>query len=245
MKTLLITYYWHPYLSPGALRWLGFGGHMDFDVLTCWRPLRDKKDETMPSLERKVLRFGYRIPAIIWGVLATLPALFMKRDLYIFTAPPEALFIPAWILQKLGRKVLLDLRDSITRERRPHKWLTGLWIRIYSQISQVVVCARIVDQGKRVIYHGHDGIRRDSRAMDPPVYYSSQVNYETYMLLLRHGFIKDFSGKPWGYGASSYHNIRHLGYEVNISLAEDEYGQHSWEEEAGKLKEIIKKIMKC
>jgi len=242
MRTLLITYYWRPYNNAGAFRWLGFTEHIPLRVLTCRRPLWGMKDQTMPDPGKRVYRFGYRVPAVLWGLLAVIPAIFSRYDVYIVSSPPESLLFTAWVLQLLGRRVIVDMRDSITRERQFYNYFTGVYKWLYSKMQIVIVSSKAVDPTKEIVYNGFDDITRDKRALDPPVYYRCRVNYETYILLLRHGFVQDFSGKPAGYGASSLHTIRHLGYDVNIDYIDDQYGVHCWEAGAWRIVEIIKSI---
>ncbi len=219
-------------------------------VLTSRSPRNCQRDKTMPYLFLgRVFRFGRKLPAILWGLLALIPCIKHRKkyDLFIFTSPPESLILTAWVMQRLGSKVLLDMRDSISRETQPHKRLIRLWEWFYKKINHVVVCAKIINDSGRipdVVYHGYDeGVQRDPRALDPPVYYSSRVDYETYMLLLRHGFIRSFKDKVVGYGASSLHTIARLGYGADIDIAPDEYGLHSWQESEAKLYKIIKEIL--
>ncbi|MDD1678663.1 MAG: hypothetical protein LUO93_05715, partial [Methanomicrobiales archaeon] len=199
-----------------------------------------EKDFTMPYIKRRVHHFGFKLPAVIWGFLTLIPALLLRKyDTYIITSPPESLLFTGFILQRLGRKVIIDMRDAIDREKQPHKSLTGIYRYLYNRLRNIIVSSKVVDCTKPIVYHGYDEIYRSERALDPPVRYNCRVNYETYVLLLRHGFVKDFSGKPENYGASSYHTIVHLGYDVNKTLSTDEYGLHSWQEGAETIKKII------
>jgi len=251
MKTLLITHYWHPHLNAGALRWIGFSHYMCFDVLTCRRPIKGMKDLTMPSPdERRVFRFGYKLPAVIWGALTLIPALWMRYDVYIITFPPESLLLTAWILKKMGRRVILDQRDDMGRETQYHRKLLPSyeWLlqRCVSKRGDLILSSKAANlyQAKKypdmIIYHGYDEIQKSPRAFDPPVFYDCQVNYKTYNLLLSYGLIKTFEHKPSGYGSSSLHTVLHLGYYPNQYFLPDEYGLHSWKEGADKINTLIK-----
>jgi hypothetical protein len=173
-----------------------------------------------------------------------IPALFLRYDVYIISSPPESLLFTAWVLQKLGRKVIVDMRDAITRDNQYYRSLTGLWQWFYVRLQKVIVSSKVIDPTKPIIYHGYDEIEKSDRALYPPVYYSSQVNYRTYNLLLRYGFIRDFSGKPYGYGASSLHTISRLGYHANYIYSPDEYGKHTWQEGAAQFQNIISEYEK-
>jgi hypothetical protein len=242
MKTLLVTYYWWPYNTPGALRWVGLGRYLDIDVLTTTKPIFGEVDCTMPFTEKKVYRLGWMVPAVIWGGLILFPLLFMKYDCYIITSPPESLLFTAWVLQKFGKKVIVDVRDKINRKTQFYKKLIPVYNWFYARCRNIIVSARVVDPKKPVVYHGYDNVSRSDRSLDPPVYYQGRVNYATYNLLLSYGFVRDFSGKPEDYGASSFHTVKHLGYEANQRLAEDEYGLHSWEEGAIQIHNLIQQL---
>jgi hypothetical protein len=239
MNILLITYYWYPYNNPGAFRWLGFGKYLKFDVLTCNKPINGIKDITMPNINKVVFKFGNKLPAILWGALSIIPVLFLKYDIYIITSPPESLLFTAWILQILKKNVIIDMRDRIVRPTQPHSRLTTIYQWFYNKIKHVIVSAKIIDSSKIIVYHGYDDIERNIRALDPPVYYNYHVNYETYILLLQYGFIKDFSAKIEKRGASSLHTIKHLGYKSNKNMLDEEYGVHSWKEGASIISKLI------
>ena len=248
MKTLLITNYWYPYNHPGTIRWLNFGRYMDFDVLTQRVPRSGAhggfKDYTLPNSDKKVFKFGYKLPGIVWGFLALIPALFMRYDSYLITAPPESLIFTAMILKKLGRRVILDMRDSIERQHAPHKFMRPLWRRCYRSVWTKIVAWRLIDHNRPVIYHGYDEIELTSFGRlilkkNNPYFYRTRVTYLRYLRLSRHGIFPDFSHKPKGYVASSAHNVVHLGFKPNQELADEEYGQHSWEEGAKRFKKFL------
>jgi hypothetical protein len=65
-----------------------------------------------------------------------------------------------------------------------------------------------------VVYTGYDEIKKAAIAALVPIYYKKRVHRVNYLQLLRHGYIHDYSDKPEGYAASSFHTIKYLGYEI-------------------------------
>lgn len=241
MKILLITNYWHPYNNPGAIRWINFRKFIDFDILTCKIPLKGFKDNTMPFVKSKVFRFGIKLPAIIWGIFSLIPALFLKYDVYIITCPPESLLFTGYILQFLGKKVIIDMRDAIERDEQPYKFLVPFYKFFYNKLKNVFVCWELIDSDKIVIYHGYDIDKRHPKALSEPIYYKGNINYKSYMELLSMGIIKDYSDRPKDYPLSKFHNIKKLNYPI-LSTSDEYFGIYSWEYGASQIIEMIKKM---
>jgi len=210
MRTLLIAYYWHPYNNSGVFRWARFSEHMDFDVLTCRRPLRSKVDPSVESGSDNVRRFGAFLPAVVWGILAPLFVL-KKYDTIILTSPPESLIIAAWFLQLLGFNVVLDMRDAIDRPNQFFNRLSGVYRYFYNKIRRVVVTYQFIDESKPVIYSGYDDIKGSTFAG----YYINRVRRSEYIYGLETGRVPDQSSKPSGYSSSAVQTLRHLDYPVN------------------------------
>ena len=237
MKTLIITNYWYPWNHPCTIRWINFGKYMDFDVLTQRVPRSGFKDYTLPQSGKKVIKFGWKLPAVLWGFLALIPALLMRYDSYLITAPPESLIFTAMVLKKLGRKVILDMRDSIERPHAPHKWLRPLWRICYRSVWTKIVAWRLIDANRPVICHGYDNIKLKRKGR--PLFYRSRVQYKDYLMFASYGMFPDFSSKPKRYVASSAHTVVRLGFKPNQKLADEQYGQHSWEEGAKRFKKFL------
>ena len=215
-KVLLISYYWYPYNNSGTFRWVNFGKYISFDVLTIKNPMRCFVDNTIPNPDKKVIRFGHKIPAVVWGMLAWIRVLFMQKyDLYIITSPPESLLCSAWIMQLFGKKVLVDMRDAIDRKKQYFRKLIVVYKWFYNRIKNVVVSWQFIDKTKDVVYHGYEEVEKKPNAPDKPFFYKGRVLHGTYLRLLSEGNIPDQSGKPEGYATSSLHTILQLGYLPN------------------------------
>lgn len=238
--TLLVTNYWYPYNSPGAIRWLRFGEYMEFDVLTSHKPYRGFKDYTIPFTDKKVTRFGWNIPAILWGFFILPILLFKKYKTYIITSPPESLLFTAWVLQSLGRNVIVDMRDAIDRPTQSRRYLINFYSFFYRKLKNVIVCWKLIDETKPIAYHGYEDINSVYKFQG--FYTNTRLTYAEYIDRLKHGKVQDFRGRPKGYAFSSCHTIKKLGYPVNVELANEEYGKHTWEEGAALFNKTIKKI---
>ena len=154
ISIIVISYYWAPWNNAGTFRWWNFGKFINFDVLTSRRPVNSFHDETIND-NHKVKRFG-KVKAVVWGFLAIFKA--GKYDLYIVTSPPESLLFCAWILQLMGKKVLVDMRDPIYRIRQPLKFMVPVYRFFYNRINNVIVSWKIIDKSKPCIYHGYEDI---------------------------------------------------------------------------------------
>ena len=221
MKTLLISYYWYPWNNAGTFRWTGFSRHIDFDVLTCRRPLRSKKDFGIEcgNYYDRVYKFGMFFPAILWGLFAPLVALFKRYDVYVITSPPESLLIGAWILQKMGKNVIVDLRDSIDREKQYFGKLTSLY-KFFSQRIKNKTCAyKFVDDESSVVYTGYE----DIRPTPFKGYYTNRLGYRWWNYKLSMGYMPSQENKPKGYGSGSVQTYRHLGFPLDNNFHPEIY----------------------
>ena len=251
MKTLLITPYWYPWNTSGTMRWLHIGQHLDFDVLTSTQPRKGFFDMTLPpGLSHHFICFGYRWPAVLWG-LAAIFRIPWKYDSYVITSPPESLLITAFILEKVFRKkVMVDMRDSITRPNQRLKVLNWLYTFVYNRMNHVVVAWHFIDEDKMAVHHGYDDITPKTSAA---VYHShdeqgklKRYDYETYRSRLECGVIPDYTLKKnvdWeNYAASSYPTIKKMGFDVNVKMhpeTRSDFPLRSWEEVAGLMKMMI------
>lgn len=224
MKTLIITNYWVPWNAAGTFRWYELTRHMNnYDILTSRRPRRGHYDtslihnsETSRSVLKQpnVYRFGWKLPAILWGFLA-LFHIPKGYDLYVFTSPPESLFFTAWVQQLFGRRVLVDVRDAIDRHKQRHRWLTFFLIFFYRRLKNVVVCWKFLDPSKPVVNPGYLIFNTAGNIRPPQMLYEGRVNYYSYYELLANGWVRSYKGKPLNYGCSSYPQIKQLGYDVD------------------------------
>lgn len=250
MKTLLIGYYWLPYNNSGTFRWTGFGRHIDFDVLTCRRPLKSKLDECIQTRDRccSVYKFGGFFPAIVWGLMAPLFVFiapyfssFKKYDAYVITSPPESLILGAWFLQLLGKNVVVDLRDSIDRERQVWKIFIPVY-RFFCGLIRRKTCAyQFIDKSATVVYTGHEPV-------DPVEfmgYYMERVSYGEFMRRLYLGYIPTQRNKPSGYGSGSSQTYRHLGFPLDNNFHPEVYDHEliSIKASSDKMARILKSTL--
>ena len=157
MKILLITYYWEPFNHSGTFRWYHFGQHIDFDVLTSTKPRRAMYDTTIPKLDKRVYRYGLNLRPLLWGLRTNNYLRDFQYDLYVFTAPPYSLVWVAYRLQRRGKKVLVDLRDSIPYPQQ--KWYERILNPFYkywlSKIKNITKCYDFIYQKGRTVYNGY------------------------------------------------------------------------------------------
>jgi len=224
MKTLLISYYWYPYNNSGTFRWANFSKFIDFNILTCRRPLRSFIDYSIQvpydKRYKDVRKFGAYLPPWVWGLIAPLLILFSRYDLYIITSPPETMLFGAWFLQLLGKNVIVDMRDAIEREKQPIKKLTRFYKYFYKRINNVIVAFQFFDPTKKVIYSGYEDIIGATAFKG---YYSKRLRSRNYLYKLTQGFIPDQSKKPVNYSSGSAQTFRYLGFPINKNLHPEVY----------------------
>jgi len=161
MKTLLITYYWAPFNHSGTFRWLHMGEFLEFDVLTSTKPKGAFYDETIPKPDKRVFRYGFNLRPILWGFRTYFYLRDHKYDLYVFTSPPFSMALTAYLMQRRGRTVVLDLRDSLPFPQQ--KWYEKAMNPIYkyylNKIKNITSHYEFVlkDSGVKgkVIYNGY------------------------------------------------------------------------------------------
>lgn len=242
MKILLIAHYWYPWNNWGAFRWLNFAQYIDFDVLTTKEPIQSFRDETIKDPHCFTFRFGRKLPAIVWGFLSSFVMQFKRYDVYIVTSPPAMLLLGAWILQLRGKKVLVDMRDSVDNWCQRSRWLIPFYSWLYRRMKNVMVSWQFLDPSKPVVYHGYEDI---GEHLEFEGYYRGKVDHESYIKLLRAGFIPDQSGKPHGYGTSSWWTFKKFGFPININLHQEAYEVEPMtiESQADKIRNIMEKIV--
>ncbi len=242
MKVLLISHYWYPNNSSGTFRWTNFSQFIDFDILTSYKPLFSFRDYSIRAskLFDGVYKFGYKMPAIIWGFIASFMALFKKYDVYIITSPPESLLIGAWVLQLFGKKVLVDMRDSIYREKQFYKSMSWIYKFFYKRLKNVIVAYKFIDETKEVVYSGYEDVPK----VKFKGYYKDRLHRSWYLHKLSQGYMPDQSGKPTGYGSGSAQTYRYLGFPINNDLHKEVY-EHKLQsigESANKIKVILNNL---
>jgi len=251
MNILLITNYWSPYNSPGTFRWWNFAQFMNMDILTNKKPLGARYDPTIEGRGNKVYRVSfYCCPAFLAGIFLSVIAWYYRKDydLFIFTSPPETLLIGAFLLQVSGKKVLVDMRDSIDRPGQPIRILIPFYKWLYGKIKNVIVTWGLIDSLKPVIHSGHDNLKLFEKYSHNPVLMNeARVYYKTYNFLLRVGFIPDISKKRKGYVSSALINVRHLwGDKVNMDHLHPEIRNlkpRSWAHQFCLLTKVLEKIV--
>lgn len=243
MKTLLISYYWFPWNNSGVFRWTNFSKHIDFDVLTCRRPLRSFRDYSMSatmkpsSLYGNVRKFGACLPAIVWGFIAPFVAMFKRYDTYIFTSPPESMLIGAYLLQLFGKNVVVDMRDAISREKQYFKFMIPVYSFFYNRIDNVIVAYWFISPGKKVVYSGYEDVAK----VKYKGCYSERVSRGWYLYKLSLGYMPDQSRKPIGYGSGSAQTFRHLEFPLGDNFHPEVYAHNliSVKESALRLRDYL------
>ena len=245
MRILLVTNYWKPWNSPGTFRWLQLSKYIDFDVLTSRKPRGGMYDETLPASNAMVFRYGYNLYTVLSGLWLSFRALFRKYDLYIFTAPPEVFIIGAYILQRLGRRVILDMRDTIDRPFQKLKILIPIYRFFYKRVKNKTVSFQFFDEDAKVVRSGY----ADMVFLSPEIkkqwkFYKPGMRfpYSLYFDWLWYGFIPAFREKSRNYSSSSFINLLHLGFKGLPRFYHREVHEQpviSWEESARQMKKIL------
>jgi len=238
-KILLVAHYWFPWNNWGAFRWMNFGRYIDFDVLTTREPIQSFRDDSLADPGKKTYRFGRKLPAIVWGFLASMVVQLKNGyDVYVFTSPPAMLLLGAWLLQLRGKKVLVDMRDSIDNWCQKVRLLIPFYNFLYRRIENKTVSWKFIDPASPVVYHGYEVVKSEGVFRG---YYRGKVDHDSYLKLLKAGFLPDQSRKPGGYGTSSWWTFKHLGFPINNTLHPEAYEVEPMtiESQAKRVREII------
>ena len=217
---LLIAYYWFPWNNAGAFRWLHLSKYISIHtVITSKKAKGSFEDHSMPygSCINLLRRFSLR-PAV-WALVMTPLIVFqgLKHEKIIITIPTEMLLIPAFILQLLGREVLIDLRDAIDRDRQPFKMGIPLYRWLYGRMKNKVAVWRFLDPKAVLIRHGYEDLDFKPSLFGPLL--QGRHPYADYLDHLSKGYVIDLSGKVPGYATSSmptliYYNIPIMNPEI-------------------------------
>lgn len=243
MKILLITNYWYPYNASGTFRWLSFAKYIPIDILTSQKPKRGFYDETINRTGKRIFHVGSNLPACISGIVLSLYSIFFKYNVYVYSSPPETFLLGAYIQQELGRKVLIDMRDSIDRKAlgfKPLKWFYG-WL--YKRIKNKVVSFQFLDEGAKVIRSGYENIKTTKKQAFLEC--SFREYYGFYLGFLSDGIVPCYLDKPRGYGSSSFVTLRHLGFENLPRHFHDEVHNceiNSWKEQSIKMLHVLETL---
>lgn len=242
MKILIITNYWKPWNTSGTMRWLQLSKYIDFDVLTSRKPRGGFYDETLPGSSARVYRYGWNLYACLSGCYLACRALLRKYDLYIFTTPPESFIAAAWVFQKLGRRVILDVRDRIDRKNQKLKFMILIYHWFYRKVKEKVVSFQFLDNEAEVVRSGYD--ENLEKKIQTFVYMPTEnrTDYENYLYWISRGFISDYRNKPKGYGSSSFINLLYLGFKNLPRHFHPEIHDQpiiSWKESAEQYKKIL------
>ena len=236
-----------PYNHPGTFRWWHYRQYFNFKVLTAKKPRGGFYDETIRSIG-DVRRVGSNLPVFLWGLVASAYSWFVREDVYIYSCPPETLLIGAWVSEKiLRRKVLVDMRDAIDRERQPIKRMVWFYKLLYRQMNNVVVCWKFFDPTKPCVMHGYEPVFKDRKfetnfgLFSPLVI--GRVSHREYLNMLSAGVIPDQSHKPLGYASSSAPTLKRLGSDMSRWHKEvQDHTPISWRESGKQMLNIIKGI---
>ena len=254
MKVLLITNYWYPWNTSGTLRWLQIGRYLDFDVLTSKKPRKAFYDETLPGPNRNsrnVYRHFSSIPAILFGFFIIPFVLAHRYDLYVVTIPPYSLTFVAYILTKLGRKVVVDIRDDFRKNKNNH-WgiLNPIYGWLQKRIKNKTVVFQFIDKDATRILSGYSP-EVDMEYRRYTLYWEFvpciRQHYEVYNFGLSIGKIPDYRKRIDGiYASSSFVNLLYLGFK-NLPvdcLYEECISQpiQSWKETAKQMKEYLEDL---
>jgi len=244
MRILLITNYFKPWNSPGCFRWLQMSKYIDFDVLTSRKPIGAFYDETLPPSNSMVFRYGYNLYAVCSGLYLSFRALFRKYDLFIFTSPPESFIVGAYILQRLGRRVILDMRDTTDRPFQKLKILIPIYKFFYKRVKEKTVSFQFFDETAKVVRSGY-ALEARKIADNWEFIRPDRMIYDHYIIGISCGHIPAFREKSRNYSSSSFINLLHLGFKGLPRFYHPEVHEQpviSWEESARQMKEIIKTI---
>ncbi len=246
MKILVIVNYWAPWNNSGTFRWTHLGEYLDFDVLTYKKPTRSFYDNTIPEKTKKVYRFNFIcLPAFLSGMLLSVSSWFIRRDIYIYSSPPETLIIGAWISQLFGRKTVLDLRDKISRPDK-RSIFVPVYKFFYRRIRNKVKTMEHFGDGV-LIRHGYKIENTISSKLKGRFLTNKRYSYLEYLRLLSLGIGVDFSNNPTKhYTSSSVVSFRHLESEIKgkelLHPELFEFKPESWERIAGRYKVYLKNI---
>jgi len=249
MKVLLITNYFYPWNTSGSLRWVQFGRYMDFDVLTSKKPRGGFHDTTLPQgKDRRIYRHGSGLPAVVSGLYLAIRAIFIRGyGVYIFTVPPFTMAIGAYILQLLGRRVVIDIRDNGDNKNNHWKLVTKICQYFQSKIKHRTTCMSFMDEGATRILSGYDENLITSYSGNWRFVENRRRLYEFYYLTLKYGEIPDYRKRINGvYNCSSFVNLLYLGFKglPTDCIHPECLNQpvQSWKESAKQMKEYLDAI---
>ena len=246
MKILLITNYWYPWNHSGTMRWLQLNQYIDFDVLTTKKPRQGFNDETLPKPHnRRLYRYFRSIPAVLSGMFLSVIACFYKYDIYIFTVPPYTLSLGAWILQAMGKKVILDIRDDYRLNSR-WRMLNPVFGFFIKRIKHRTTCMQFMDEGATRVLSGYNPglkLKVNSWYFVRP----KRQSYMWYNLYIECGAIPDYTKHPnrqkHRYNCSSFVNYLYLGFKdlPTWCLHDEVVNQpvQSWHESANQMKQVL------
>ena len=249
MRVLLVTNYFYPWNCSGTMRWLQLGRYLDFSVLTSKKPRKGFRDETLPNVrERRVFRHGRNLPAVLSGLYLSWLAIFRKYDIYIFTIPPFTLSLGAWILERLGRQVVIDVRDNADNKNNHWKLVTKICEYFKERVKHRTTCMQFMDSGATRILSGYNPELLENNGSPFWGFYTlKRQSYEDYMLNLELGLIPDYRKRiSKVYNVSSFVNLLYLGFkDLPTDCIHPECANQpvqSWEESAKQMREYLENI---
>ena len=233
------------------MRWLQMGRYLDFDVLTSRKPRKGFYDETLPFGHfRRVYRHGSGLPAVLSGLYLALRAIFFRSyDVYIFTVPPFTLAFGAYILQLLGRRVVIDIRDNGNNKNNRWKLVTKICQYFQERVKHRTTDFNFHDTGATRILSGYNPElkRAFTFGWQWRFFNTERGQYKSYNDCLNHGLIPDYRKRINGvYSCSSFVNLKYLGcVDLPIDKIHIEcVGQpvQSWKQSAKEMKEYLDAI---
>jgi len=221
-----------------------FSKYINFDVFTSKKPRGVFKDESLPpQFADRCTCVSSNTPAFLFWLFVIIPCLRSHYDLYIITSPPESLLFLAYILQKINRKVLVDMRDPIDRPKKKFRLMIPVYRCLYKKIKNVVVAWRLIDETRPCVYHGYDIEKTEKKKLGDYYYYSGRISYILYVDLLKRGLIPKYKDKGINIH-QTWHTLLNLNIEPNIVLHPECYTikPKAWKDRANEIKKIIQNI---
>lgn len=222
-KILLVTNYFYPWNTSGAFRWVHIGEYLNFDVLTSKKPRGGMYDKTMPGKNHRFYRHGSNLPAVLFGLYITIFVIFIGKryEKIIFSSPPESLLIPAWICQKLGMNVYVDIRDDIARKHLTNKWrsLSWIWKFFFNRINNKVSAWYYI-KSCHVIQHGY--VELDKVAANWFFTPFKRHRYVCFKFRLECGLIPDYRVRPKDRTPSTFYTLRKYFKDLPKHFTEEE-----------------------
>jgi hypothetical protein len=224
------------------------GRYIDFDVLTSKKPRKGFEDETLPRpRSRRIFRHGSNLPAVLSGLYLAWRAIMVRHyDIYVFTAPPFTLSIGAWLLQAMGRKVIIDVRDNLDAQGNRWPRINKICWWFVRRIEHRTASFMFLDPGAARVLSGYNP-ELEPYCLNWLFIIYDRMIYAEYNDYLSCGHIPDYRKRQKsGYAVSSFVNLLHLGFK-NLPVDGLHYEcvdqpVQSWETSAKQMQKILEKL---